>query len=84
MALLKLVVSVSLFALGLGVSGDWRASVLHHYATNCTLWPDPAPYPYKVVLLSEGKLTVKGSGNCSRAIMNRCPDWRLCRVPRSF
>jgi hypothetical protein len=82
MALLKLVVSVSLFAIGLGVSGDWRASVLHHYSTNCTLWPDPAPYPYKLRLLSEGKLTVKGFRELLACDYEPLPGFERIQRPR--
>jgi hypothetical protein len=81
MALLKLAVSVSLFAVGLGVSGDWRASVLHHYSTNCTSWPDPAPYPYKLRLLSEGKFTVKGFRELLACDYEPLPGWESLPRP---
>jgi len=56
----SVVLSSGLFLLGFVVHGSWHDAVLEHYAMNCTLLPDPAPYPFHLIRLAEGKLSVKG------------------------
>ena len=60
MAFFTMAVSVALFGIGLGVSGNWEKTVLDSYAINCTLLPHPAPYPYHLRLLAKGQFTTKG------------------------
>ena len=60
MAFLNKAVSVAFLAVGFSVSGNWQKTVLNLYSVNCTLLPDPAPYPYHLRLLADGNVTIKG------------------------
>jgi hypothetical protein len=60
MTFLKAGFRIGLFAVGLVASGDWHKTVLNTYAINCTMLPHPAPYPYHLLRLAEGKPTIKG------------------------
>ena len=58
--LLEVGFRMALFALGLGVSGNWQETVLDSYAISCTMLPHPAPYPSRLLQLADGHFTIKG------------------------
>jgi hypothetical protein len=56
---LKVSLSAPLFGFGLLFSG-WHDAVLDHYSVNCTMLPDPAPYPPELLRLAGGQLSLEG------------------------
>ena len=60
MTILKTAIKVTLFVVGVGVSGNWKETVLRPWEINCTLLPDPPPYPRALLRLADGHVTVKG------------------------
>jgi hypothetical protein len=56
---LKIALSALLFGVGLFHSG-WHDRVLDHYGMNCTMLPDPAPYPEHLLKLAQGQFSIKG------------------------
>jgi hypothetical protein len=36
------------FAITLARTGDWSKTVLDSWESRCTIWPDPAPYPFEL------------------------------------
>lgn len=82
MAFLQTAVSVALFGIGLGVSGNWEKTVLDSYAINCTLLPHPAPYPYHLRLFSKGQFTAKGLSELFACDYEPLPGWEKFARPR--
>lgn len=82
---LPLGLKFAFFAITLVRTGDWKETVLDAWSSNCTMLPHPAPYPFELQKLADGKFTwhgVKQIFGCHRdpeweAFFRRLPPQRI-------